>query len=90
MTISLSLTPQLKQVLEAVKPVGEDLTPRAQHKIDVKTKPPGSLGRLEELAVQMCCIQGSLDPRTGRKALFVFAGDHGVAEEGVSAFPTGI
>jgi nicotinate-nucleotide--dimethylbenzimidazole phosphoribosyltransferase len=51
------------------------------------TKPPGSLGRLEELAVHLAGITGSPMPRVPLKAIAVMAGDHGVVEEGVSAYP---
>ena len=55
--------------------------------IDAKTKPPGSLGRVEALAAQIARIQGTLTPRLDRCRLTLFAGDHGVASEGVSAYP---
>jgi nicotinate-nucleotide--dimethylbenzimidazole phosphoribosyltransferase len=59
----------------------------AQKKVALKTKPLGALGRIEELAVQLSAIQRSLNPTIDCRRMFVFAGDHGVVEEGVSAFP---
>jgi len=54
------------------------------------TKPPGSLGRLEDLAVEMAALQGQAQPALEKIRIVVFAGDHGVAEEGVSAFPQAV
>lgn len=51
-------------------------------------KPPGSLGRLEELATQLCFIQQSLAPQTKPRRVVLFAADHGVVAEGVSAWPS--
>jgi len=59
-------------------------------RLDAKTKPRGSLGRLEDLAVQLGRIQGSEAPRAERPAVVVFAADHGVAGQGVSAFPAAV
>jgi len=58
---------------------------RARH--NLLTKPRGSLGRLEELAVQLAGIQGKPVPALKRKVIITMAGDHGVAVEGVSLFP---
>ena len=58
--------------------------------IDGKTKPPGSLGRVEELAAQVARLQGSLEPRMETCRHIVFAADHGIATEGVSAFPQAV
>ncbi len=51
------------------------------------TKPPGSLGRLEELGVTLAAMQGQQHPQLNKVWISVFAGDHGVVAEGVSAFP---
>lgn len=51
------------------------------------TKPPGSLGRLEELAINLAAMQGRENPSIENPNIVVFAADHGIAEEGVSAFP---
>jgi nicotinate-nucleotide--dimethylbenzimidazole phosphoribosyltransferase len=54
------------------------------------TKPPGSLGRLEALAMQLAALQGTDRPSVERAQVCVFAGDHGVAAQGVSAFPQAV
>lgn len=53
----------------------------------ILTKPPGALGRLEALAIRLAALQGTAQPRVERVHIAVFVGDHGVAAEGVSAFP---
>ena len=59
----------------------------AQQRLDSLTKPQGSLGRLEEFAKQLVAITEQKMPDLDKKVVFTFAGDHGVADEGVSAFP---
>lgn len=61
-----------------------------KRRVDDKTKPPGSLGRLEDLAVQLGLIQGTLAPDVTSAAVYVFAADHGIAREGVSAYPQAV
>lgn len=63
------------------------LAARIRHAIDTKTKPPGSLGRIEALAEQIALLQGTIAPRLETCTLTIFAADHGIAAEGVSAFP---
>ena len=57
-------------------------------RLNALTKPPGSLGRLEDLAARLCLIQQTLRPCTRPRRLVLFAGDHGVVAEGVSAWPS--
>ena len=63
---------------------------RARERQSQLTKPPGSLGRLERLAVDLCALQGRDQPAAEHVEIVVFAGDHGVVEEGVSAFPQAV
>ena len=68
----------------------ETLACRLQQRIDRKTKPIGALGRLESLALQVGLIQQSETPRWLAPQLIVFAGDHGLAARGVSAYPSDV
>jgi nicotinate-nucleotide--dimethylbenzimidazole phosphoribosyltransferase len=60
---------------------------KAKEREDILTKPQGSLGRLEELAIDIASMKREAIPQIKRKVIFTLAGDHGVVEEGVSAFP---
>jgi nicotinate-nucleotide--dimethylbenzimidazole phosphoribosyltransferase len=62
---------------------------QAQRRLDALTKPPGSLGRLEEIAVRLAAISGR-PPRVAAPVIFTLAGDHGVVAEGVSAYPQSV
>ena len=61
----------------------------AQRHLDTLTKPPGSLGRLEELATRLAALTGA-PPHVTQPVIFTFAADHGVAVEGVSAYPPSV
>jgi nicotinate-nucleotide--dimethylbenzimidazole phosphoribosyltransferase len=66
------------------------LTARMQHRIDHKTKPLGALGRIEALALQMALVFGTETPQLRSPQLVVFAADHGIAAQGVSAYPQAV
>jgi nicotinate-nucleotide--dimethylbenzimidazole phosphoribosyltransferase len=77
----------LKNTIGEIKEVDREMLVRAQKRLDMLTKPRGSLGRLEEYAKRVCAATNTDAPRITDKVVFTFAGDHGVASEGVSAFP---
>lgn len=77
----------IHDVCRQIRPLNADLQVKAQARLDRLTKPLGSLGRLEELAASYVAIIGELKPPVPRGVVFTFAADHGVALEGVSAYP---
>ena len=74
----------MESLLFNVESVNQYYLDEAQKKLDNKTKPPGSLGRLEECARNIAAIKKTLSPKLEKKYVYVFAGDHGVMEEDVS------
>jgi nicotinate-nucleotide--dimethylbenzimidazole phosphoribosyltransferase len=77
----------IKQSIKAIATLDRAMGQKAQARLDMLTKPQGSLGRLEEFARRLVEITGAEMPVLDKKAVFTFAGDHGVASAGVSAFP---
>ena len=77
-------------VMFSVSPVSHSRDAVIQQRIDMKTKPPGSLGRLESLAAQLAAITGVEKIRLHKPVMIVFAADHGIAEEGVSIAPAAV
>jgi len=77
----------LMEYVKGIEPVDHTFGEQARERENQLTKPQGSLGRLEELAIQLAAMKRESLPRINRKTVFTFAGDHGVVEEGVSAFP---
>ena len=70
-----------------IQPTDKSLKEAIQQKIDNLNKPKGSLGRLEEIAMQICLIQQSLEPQLTHPCHLLFGGDHGIEREGVSVSP---
>ena len=68
--------------------MNEELASQLQSKLDGKTKPPGSLGDLEQLALRIGMIQGTVEPQLKSPTMLVFAGDHGITIERVSPYPS--
>lgn len=77
----------IRSVAQAVPAPDAEAGAACARLLDRKTKPPGSLGRLEELAVRLAAAQGRAQPDVARRVVTVAAADHGVAREGVSAYP---
>jgi nicotinate-nucleotide--dimethylbenzimidazole phosphoribosyltransferase len=73
--------------LPKIEPVDSSFMKAALARLDSLIKPVGSLGRLEQIASQICAIRRTLTPEVERKKIILFASDHGVVEEGVSAYP---
>lgn len=78
---------QIEDILKEIQPLDKPAIQSARVRQDILTKPRGSLGRLEELSIQLAGITGNPLPSVERKAVIVMAADHGVALEGVSAYP---
>lgn len=76
--------------LLAVPALDRTQEPALQSALDGKAKPPGALGRIEELALTLGLIQRRLKPVVDRPTLLVFAGDHGLTRSGVAAFPSSV
>lgn len=78
---------ELKKICDSITGLNTAVMQKTQFRLDRLTKPAGSLGVLEELAKQIAGITGKERPQLRSKVIFTFAADHGVTEEGVSAFP---
>lgn len=78
---------RLEGIIQSIGELDQDLMQKAQDRLNNLTKPRGSLGRLEGLAVQLIGITSRPQPLLARKLVIVIAADHGVAKEGVSLFP---
>lgn len=77
----------LARIVDAIAPLDEAAMAAARMRQDQLTKPPGSLGRLEELSVWLAGVQGRPLPQVRDSVIVTAAADHGVARRGVSAYP---
>src|SRR5574341_2281434 len=78
---------KLEALVEGIQPLDQVAMQKARARQDILTKPQGSLGRLEELSVQLAGIARKSGPAIKDKVIITMAGDHGVVAEGVSAYP---
>lgn len=78
----------IQDTLTKIDPINEDCMAKAKGRLDSLTKPLGSLGRLEELAQRICAITRKERPSLENKVIFTLAADHGITQEGVSAYPS--
>lgn len=89
---SISLTSEepvsLDDLIRSIGPLSATTLKAANRRLDLLTKPKGSLGQLEEWVARYCAIFGKLPPPEFRPAVVVFAADHGITEEGVSPYPS--
>ncbi len=77
----------LEEIVKKIQPVGSEWVEKAREHTLQLAIPPRALGRLHEISERICGIQETLQPEVFSKAFLVMAGDHGVASDGVSAFP---
>ncbi len=77
----------LESTLQNIKPLDTGAMQKARERLDNLLKPPGSLGRLEDIAVKLAGITGAIGGPIGKKIILVMGGDNGITEEKVSSFP---
>jgi nicotinate-nucleotide--dimethylbenzimidazole phosphoribosyltransferase len=78
---------KLEEIIAGIQPVEQKWIQKAQERTARLVMPTRALGRLHEISERLCAIQQTLEPVIDQKAILVMAGDHGVVEEGVSAYP---
>ena len=79
---------RILETIATIRPVDAAAVARAWERLDSLTKPPRSLGKLEEIAARVSAIQDDVRPRLRSKTIVLMAGDHGVTAEGVAPYPT--
>ena len=78
---------KLDDILKGVEPIDQGWIEKARERTAQLVMPTRALGRLHDISERICGIQQTLTPSISRKAVLVMAGDHGIVEEGVSAYP---
>ena len=78
---------KLEEILKGIEPIDQEWIEKARQRTAQLVMPTRALGRLHDISEQICGIQKTLTPSISRKAILVMAGDHGIVEEGVSAYP---
>ena len=86
----MKLSERIERTIASVEPIDRELESKALLRHDTLTKPPGSLGRLETIAARLCGIQRRERPVSEGRRIVIFAADHGIVEEGVSAYPSDV
>jgi nicotinate-nucleotide--dimethylbenzimidazole phosphoribosyltransferase len=79
---------KIEQTVASIQPLDERAMEEARRRQDSLTKPRGSLGQLESLSIQIAGIRGNPRPQIVHKVIFTLVGDHGITQEGVSAYPS--
>ena len=81
----------IRRTVSAIRPVSSpELQQAIQHRLDNLTKPRGSLGQIEQLALRYGLARGIANLKLQRKSMYVFCADHGITAEGVSAYPSAV
>ena len=78
---------QLEEIIKGIQPIEQEWIQKARQRTARLVMPTRALGRLHEISERLCGIRKTLEPAINQKAILVMAGDHGVVEEGVSAYP---
>ena len=81
---------ELRKIIEGIKPVDKEVMKQAEARLDTLAKPPGSLGMLEDIAVQLAGITGRVQNSIKSSAITVFAADNGVTDEGIASAPQSV
>ncbi|HEB12463.1 MAG TPA: nicotinate-nucleotide--dimethylbenzimidazole phosphoribosyltransferase [Actinobacteria bacterium] len=81
---------EIERIIEGISDLDSKSMWEAQKRQNELTKPPGSLGVLEQISIRLAGMQGTSRPEIGKKVVIVMAADHGITEEGVSAFPADV